>query len=72
MQISYCENVSPYRMTRPIDVLTVPPHDAVRVKVNTLSRLPEVVMPFEVLNAITAPQVHPVVTFTLSTGVEAK
>lgn len=65
-------NVSPYRMTRHIDVLTVPPHDTVRVEVNTLSRLPEVVMRFEVLNAITAPQVHPIVTFTFRTGAGAR
>jgi hypothetical protein len=63
-------NVSPYRMIRHIEVLTVPAHCSVRMEVKTLQRLPEVVMPFEVLNAITAPGVHPVVTFRVASGVK--
>lgn len=63
-------NVSPYRMIRHIDVLTVPAHDVVRIEVNTLVRQPEVVMQFEVMNAITAPDVHPLVTFAVATGIE--
>ncbi len=59
-------NTSPYRMTRHIDVLTVPAHDTVRLEVKTRQRLPEVVMPFEVLNAITAPGAHPTVTFSVA------
>ena len=61
-------NVSPYRTIWHIDVLTVPAHDLVRMEVKTLQRLPEVVMSFEVLNAITAPGVHPVVTFRVASG----
>jgi len=63
-------NLSPFSMTSHIDVLTVPAHRTTRIQVKTKERLPRVVLPFEVLNALVAPRTHPTITLTVETGIK--
>jgi hypothetical protein len=62
-------NVGPYTLTSHAGLVTVPAHRATRIQVKTLARLPRLQLPFEILNAFTAPRTHPVVTFVLETGI---
>lgn len=60
-------NTSAYKTTNEAEVFTVPPHSAVKLTVKTLQRVPETVMSFEVLNAVTAPGRHLPVEWRLKT-----
>ncbi len=58
-------NTSPYTFHRHADILTVKAHATETLEIKTRDRLPRVDLTFEVLNAITAPNTHPAVTYTL-------
>lgn len=62
-------NVGPYSLTSHADVFIVPAHRSTRIQVKTRERLPRLQLPFEILNAFTAPRSHPVVTLAVETGV---
>lgn len=57
-------NASPYRLHLHADVLQAKAHQQLKILVKPIERLPRVVVAFEVLNAVTAPGVHPTITFT--------
>lgn len=63
-------NASRYRLHNQTDVLTVAAHSSVRIQVKTLQRLPLISIQFEVLNAVTAPGVHPVIAFAVTSGMK--
>lgn len=46
-------------------VIKLPPHADTRLEVKTLERTASVTLAFEVLNAVTAPDVHPTLTITI-------
>lgn len=45
------------------DVITLEPHSTTRIDVKTIDRKNTIALDFEVLNAVTAPNTHPTVTF---------
>ncbi len=57
-------NVSDYRFHDRANLIDVPPHQTVSFRVKTLERLEEIAIDFEVLNVITAPSEHPVITLS--------
>ncbi|PTX95597.1 Sb-PDE family phosphodiesterase [Opitutus sp. ER46] len=59
------QNRSAYTLHENADVLTLPRHSTKLVQVKTVKHLPEVVLTFEVLNAVTAPGKHGSVTLTV-------
>lgn len=59
------KNQSDFTFHTGADVVTLPPHSTTNVYVKTLSRLPSISLPFEILNAVTAPNTHPVITLTI-------
>ena len=44
-------------------LVTVPPHSTVTLLVKTLKRLSSFELKFEVMNALTAPRTHPIISF---------
>ena len=60
-------NAGPLRLYNEAEVLSVPPHTTLRVTVMALSRSREVELKFEVLNAVTAPGKHPMVSYRIPT-----
>lgn len=48
-----------------VNVIELPPHGETRVEVKTLERMASIDMAFEVLNAVTAPNAHPILTITI-------
>ncbi len=53
------ENKSAYTFHANADVMTLKPHQETRLDIKTLDRKTAVSLPFEVLNAVTAPNTHP-------------
>ena len=60
------QNLSDFRFHAHGDVVEVPPNGSVRLQVKTIERLDSIEIPFEVLNAVTAPGRHPTVTFNVA------
>ena len=60
------KNKSDYTLHRTHDVLTLAPHQSTRIDIKTLDRLSRVALPFEVLNAVTAPNTHLEMTLQFS------
>lgn len=58
-------NASPYRLHDSIDTLIVKAHETLSIGVKPVERVMRLVVAFEVLNAITAPGVHPTLTFAV-------
>ncbi len=56
-------NTSKYTLHNQGDVFIVPAHGELEVQVKTLQRLPEVELSVEVLNGITAPGKHPLISW---------
>lgn len=48
------------------DVVEIPPHETTRLQVKTETRRGEVTLAFDVLNAVTAPETHPTITWDVS------
>jgi len=59
-------NTSDYSLHEHTDLVTVPPHGALNLRIKTRERLSEVVLSFEVLNAYTAPGTNPTLNLTIS------
>ena len=53
------DNRSAYTFHNSADVVTLKPHQETSLHVKTLNRKTAVSLPFEVLNAVTAPNTHP-------------
>ncbi|MDA0379368.1 MAG: Sb-PDE family phosphodiesterase [Bacteroidetes bacterium] len=53
-------NVSAFRFQDRANLVDVPPHHTITLEVKTGDRMPSLDLSFEVLNAITAPETHPV------------
>jgi len=64
------DNRSEYTFHRDSDVVTLEPHATTRLDVKTLTRLAEISLAFEVLNAVTAPNTHPEVVLEAAVDVE--
>lgn len=58
-------NASPYRLHDSIDTLIVKAHETLSVGVKPVDRVTRLAVAFEVLNAVTAPGVHPTLSFTV-------
>jgi hypothetical protein len=58
-------NAGSLRLYNEAEVLSIPPHTTLTVTVMTLSRAREVELNFEVLNAVTAPRKHPMVSYRI-------
>lgn len=56
------ENLTPYTLHQHADILTLEPHDTTKLHVKTLEKLKQLELKFRVLNAVTAPSVHPTVS----------
>ncbi|ACB77848.1 Sb-PDE family phosphodiesterase [Opitutus terrae] len=56
-------NASSYRLHLHADVLEAKAHQQLKILVKPIQRSPRVVVAFEVLNAVTAPGVHPTIAF---------
>lgn len=61
-------NKGKYTFFRNADLIEVPPHATIELIVKTKTRVADIELPFEVLNALTAPKKNPVVT--LKTRIE--
>jgi predicted metal-dependent phosphoesterase TrpH len=61
-------NASAYRFHDRGNLMDVPPHHTVTFEVKTLERLGTIDLAFEVLNAVTAPETHPVLSVSVATG----
>ena len=61
-------NESAYTFHRDADLVLLPPHATTEIEVKTLERLAEVVLPFQVLSAVTAPGTHPTLRLTVRPG----
>jgi hypothetical protein len=55
-------NSSPYNLHDQVEMLTVPANGEISFQVKTLERIKEVKLDFEVLNAVTAPGKHPIIS----------
>lgn len=64
-------NASPYRLHQHTDIVEVKAHQRVTVMAKTRERLSRAVITFEVLNAVTAPNVHPAIAFAVDLPVLA-
>ena len=62
------ENLSSYTVTEAATILTVPPHGQQVYRFRLDERLPTVNLRFRVLNALSAPDMHPEVGFELAPG----
>lgn len=59
-------NVSDFRFHDRANLIDVPPHQTISFLVKTAERLETIAIDFEVLNVITAPAEHPVITLSAS------
>lgn len=50
------------------DMVTIEPHQTVRLQVKTGERMNSIELGFDVLNAVVAPEAHPTVTFEVTVG----
>jgi hypothetical protein len=64
-------NTSSYGLQQNADVLTVGAHKSETIRVKTLEHLARTELSFEVLNAVTAPRVHPTIKFTVEAVIPA-
>ena len=55
-------NLTDYSFHLDADIVTVQPHTTTRLDVKTLDKLSRTPLSFEVLNAVTAPDIHPQIT----------
>jgi hypothetical protein len=62
-------NLGPYRLHRDIDVFEVKAHTEKTILVKTVERRPTTELRFQVLNAVTAPETHPTMTFKIDAAV---
>jgi hypothetical protein len=60
------DNKSSYTFHAAADVLTVKAHQETRLDIKTLDRKTAVSLPFEVLNAVTAPSTHPEIVLQIT------
>jgi len=60
------ENQSTYSLHAHSDVVTILPYQTTKLQVKTITRLSEFDLTFEVLNAVTAPKVHPQISFKIT------
>lgn len=60
------QNLSDYALHQYADVLTLAPYQTTTLLVKTEERLEDIELPFRVLNAVTAPETHPTITFESS------
>ncbi len=58
-------NESAYTFHDDADLIVLPPHATTEIEVKTLERRPEFALAFRVLNAVTAPGQHPLLTLTV-------
>ncbi|MCB9279801.1 MAG: PHP domain-containing protein [Lewinellaceae bacterium] len=58
-------NQSPYTFHANSDVLTLKSHEVTTLEVKTLERKDSIELPFEVLNAVVAPNLHPSIQLTV-------
>jgi predicted metal-dependent phosphoesterase TrpH len=58
-------NKSEYTLHQQPDVLTIEPMSVKVLNIKTLEREPSIELPFEVLNAVTAPDQHPQISFDI-------
>lgn len=58
-------NAGPLKLYNEAEVFSIPPHGTVMVTIMTLSRSREVELSFEVLNAVTAPGKHTLVSYRI-------
>jgi hypothetical protein len=61
-------NQSAFTLHRHADIITVPAHAEFTLEVKTLEQRSHFELKFEVLNAVTAPETHPVIKFQIETG----
>lgn len=59
------KNLSDFTLHQQPDVLTIDPMSEKVLNIKTLDRMDSIQMPFEVLNAVTAPDVHPQISFDI-------
>ncbi|MCP5117099.1 MAG: PHP domain-containing protein, partial [bacterium] len=60
------DNKSAYTFHGGADVVTLKPHQETRLNIKTLDRKTAASLPFEVLNAVTAPNTHPELVLRVS------
>ena len=58
-------NKSPYSLHAHADIVTIAPHERLTLQVKTLEQLSEFMLSFEVLNAVYAPEKHPVLSWNV-------
>jgi hypothetical protein len=58
------KNSSKYSFHQHSSVITVPPQSSIELQVKTIEKKDEIQLPFEVMNAVTAPEVHPTIPLT--------
>jgi hypothetical protein len=62
-------NTSSFGLHQDADFLTIRAHTSETITVKTLKHLPEIKLSFEVMNAVTAPRVHPTIAFDIEAAV---
>ena len=62
------QNRSNYTLHERADVFTAPPQSTIHLAVKTINRMDSLAMSFEVLNAVVAPQRHPMWILQATTG----
>jgi len=60
------KNLSDYTFYADADLITIPPHGDKLLEVKTLNRLSKFDLRFSVLNAVTAPGIHPELTLSVT------
>jgi hypothetical protein len=65
-------NTSAYSLHQDADFLTIDAHTSETITVKTLEHLREIKLSFEVMNAVTAPRVHPTLTFDIEAEIPAQ
>ncbi|MDA1073583.1 MAG: Sb-PDE family phosphodiesterase [Proteobacteria bacterium] len=60
------KNLSPYTFEHSGDYLEIPPHGTTSFSIKAPTRLTEVTIDFEILNALTAPKTHPRLTHKIT------
>lgn len=55
------KNKSDYSFHQRLSVITIPPQSSIELQVKTIEKKDEVELPFEVMNAVTVPEVHPTI-----------
>jgi hypothetical protein len=61
-------NVGEWRLHERADVFTLPAHETTGLRVKLPEQLPSAALDFEVLNAVTAPDTHPVIRLEVEAG----